>query len=45
LPGGDFYDDKGVYFNEEGLDGNGGFYDDDGKYVKPKVCKCSKCKA
>ena len=31
-----FYDPKGVYFNSDGFNAEGGYYDEDGKYFPPK---------
>ena len=36
LPGGDYYDDQGFYFDKDGYDELGGYYDkDSGEYVAP----------
>ena len=39
LPGGDFFDPEGFYFDTSGVDGIGGYYDEDGQYVAPPGLK------
>ena len=39
LPGGDFFDPEGFYFDKKGYDGIGGYYDEAGQYVAPQGLK------
>jgi hypothetical protein len=39
LPGADFFDPEGFYFDKQGYDGIGGYYDKEGQYVPPPGLK------